>query len=239
MRTFKLYVMLVISLGLSGCAHTGDFSATLDQSLETALNAPVAEFRTKNRDIFSYYLPIHMGRIDAGPSSVRLLSRNQVIVLNVDVINLLNQAYYRSVSNPLRDAINRDAANYVREGYLKRMDDVSVPYLITVSSLSESTVFVQVQTDALIISSIHPVQLTPEMLGDMVGLARTTVVNNAAVLTTFSNREVISFQRESLNIFSQIAPESGTVIDMITDPDSIIFDESLQESYEQYQDLFE
>lgn len=229
MRGFKVILIISLSWVLSACVYDVQAEQSFERAVEEALSQPVAKFRNMNRDLFSYYLPVHMGRRPAGPASAKLISRNQVVMLNVDVINVLNQSYYRDISNPLRNALNKEAAFFVKEGFMVRNDGVAMPYALSVTQLSDALVFAQVQTDSFIISSFHPPGSSVELLKDMILLARTVRVNQSVVLATYSNREILTFQRESLNIFAQVAPESGTVIDMITDPDSLFFDETFSE----------
>jgi len=236
----SLVLLLWLSITLSACqASSLSLPERYDAALAEALEMPTAKHRSMNRELFSYYLPLHMGRQDATLTSVQLLSRSQTLVLSLDIINMLNQAYYRDVSNPIRSALRRESAIYIQEGYFNRFDSVRVPFMIIASELSDALVFLQLQTDTFIISSIHPQAVSAELLIDMMSIARTTQVHRDLVVAQYSNRDVITYQRENLNIFSQIAPESGTVIDMITDPDSIVFDNDFVETYEEYNDLFE
>lgn len=235
----KIRIVLFVwfSLSLSACQVSSlSLPERYEVAVADALVMPTAKHRSMHRDLFSYYLPLHMGRQDATPTSVQLTSHSQTIVLSLDIINMLNQTYYRDVANPIRTALRRDNASFMFEGYMDRFDEVRVPFMIIASELSDSLVFLQLQTDTFILSSIHPQAISAELLIDMMSIARTVLVQRDLVVTVYSNRDIITYQRENLNIFSQIAPESGTVIDMISDPDSFVFDEDFVDVYDIYTD---
>ena len=236
----KIWIVLLLVTTLSACQDVNiPLAQRYEQALTEALSMPIAKHRSMNRSLFSYYLPLHMGRKTSTTTSAQFKTQAQTIVLSLDIINILNQEYYRDLNNPIRSALRKDNAVFVQDGYFGRFDGVRVPFLVIASQLSDHWVFVQIQTDTFILSSIHPQSISANLLIDMMSIARTTQVNRDLIIAQYSNRDVITYQRENLNIFSQIAPESGTVIDMITDPDSIVFETEFVETYEAYLETFE
>ena len=67
----------------------------------------------------------------------------------------------------------------------------------------------------------------------MLRLARTVVIDRSLILANYSNTETINYQKVNLNMFSQMAPESGTVLDMIEGEESNLLDDDY---YEQIND---
>ena len=81
--------------------------------------------------------------------------------------------------------------------------------------------------------SIHPIAISPDILYDMFRIARSTKINRDLILSTYSTREVLDFKAQSLNMFTQAGPESGTVLDMIKGEDDIIFEEEYYEGFDE------
>ena len=57
----------------------------------------------------------------------------------------------------------------------------------------------------------------------MLRVARSARIAKDMVLSTYSKREVIDFKVQNLNMFAQVAPESGTVMYMIKELDEMDF----------------
>jgi hypothetical protein len=87
---------------------------------------------------------------------------------------------------------------------------------VKVIQVKGNIVLVTLQTRYFLFSAIAPFVLAPDILYDMLLIARTCRVNVDEVVLRYANRETINYQKETLEIFSQLAPDSGKVIDMIS-----------------------
>lgn len=210
--------MLVMSLALGACARTGDpIQNRYKASEEEAKNAQLSAFTSMNRELFGYYLPPSIGRRSSTPTSVLLISNQEKILMNLDVVNVLNQAYYTdNGTNLLRTNTQILDALYASTGTYTNAQGLESEYQIKAFALSADEILLSLETENFIFSSIHASAVSPEILYDMLVIARSTTVNKSAVLAAFSTREIINYQKETLNMFTQLAPESGTVMDMVT-----------------------
>ena len=228
----KLVVFLSLLIVLSGCQTNAYFdNSAYDKAIENATNQAMSEYSTMNRDIFSYYISPSIGRKSATENSVTLQSHNQSILMYLDVINILNQSYYKDESDVLRKILKVENAFYTTHG--EYLDVMSIPseYLVSAIKISDQTVLLSLQTENFIFMSVHPLSISADILYDMLRIARSTKINHALILATYSNREILDFKSQSLNMFAQSGPESGTVVDMIKGDSDISFEEEYYEGF--------
>lgn len=217
----KLWLGLLV-LVLSACTSTFK-QQDYDQAIQDALAQETSTYATMNRDLFSYYLPVSIGRKQASPNSVTLNSHNETILMSLDVVNILNQAYYNDENGSLRDLLKDGVAFYTyTDSYLSNQS-ISVDFEVNAAKISDHLVLLILQTEHFVFTSIHPEAISPAILYDMLRVARSSRIVKDTILSTYSKREVIDFKVQNLNMFAQVAPESGTVMDMIKELDEMDF----------------
>ncbi len=204
-------------------------NTSYDKAIENALSQSMSEFSTMHRDMFSYYIPPSIGRKSSSLNSVTLQSHNQNILMILDVINILNESYFKDNEGTLRKLLKVENAFYTSTGFYENDNKVLSAYLVSAMKLSDSTVLLSLQTENFVFMSIHPLSISPDILYDMLRVARSTSINRDLILSTFSTREVLDFKTQSLNMFTQAGPESGTVLDMIKGEDDITFEDGYYE----------
>lgn len=213
---------------LSACVvSNSDLQARYDQAIKEANTQEMNVYNSMTRDLFSYYLPLTVGRRMSTETSIVLVSHQEEILMNLDVISILNEAYYENDTvNVLRSSVMVNEAVYQHEGTFVDLKGFEVDYHVSVNALSDTHVLLTLETESFIYSSIHPSSISAEILYDMLRIARSTQIKKDVVLSTFSNRDIIDYQKETLNMFAQLAPETGTVVDMIEGEDENLFDDS-------------
>jgi hypothetical protein len=206
---------------MSACSSTFELR-DYDQAIEDALKQETSTYLTMNRDLFSYYLPVSIGRKLATPNSVTLNSHNQSILMSLDVVNILNQAYYKD-EDSLRDLLKDGVAFYTRTDTFLSNQSIPIDFRVSAAKISDHLVLLILQTEHFVFTSIHPEAISPDILYDMLRVARSARIAKDVVLNTYSKREIIDFKVQNLNMFAQVAPESGTVMDMIKELDELEF----------------
>lgn len=216
----KTWLILLVFF-MSACTSTFELR-DYDQAIQSALEQETSTYLTMNRDLFSYYLPVSIGRKLATPNSVTLNSHNQSILMSLDVVNILNQAYYKD-DDTLRDLLKDGVAFYTHTDTFLSNQSIPIDFRVSAAKISEHMVLLILQTEHFVFTSIHPEAVSPDILYDMLRVARSARIAKDVVLSTYSKREVIDFKVQNLNMFAQVAPESGTVMDMIKELDTLDF----------------
>lgn len=221
-------------LFLTACAAT-DSSAMkfrYEQAIQDANTQELSDYLTMNRELFSYYLSPHIGRVNSTANSVHLKSHNESIMMLLDVVSILRD----SDNDKLRTLIQSYQSFYSEESQFIDQNKAVTDYRIDAFKINDKLVMLLLQTKDIIMTSVHPNAVSSTVLYDMVRIARSVVVNEDAVILVYSNQEVIDYQKTNLNMFAQTAPLSGTVLDMIKEIESMDFDAGADAGYDEQLD---
>jgi hypothetical protein len=214
----KILKILVLTLLLSGCSVDNvDIKVDIGVALNAAANANLIMNQTLHKANYDYYLPPNVGRKESSQSSTILVIQNTNVLMNLDIVSVLSDRFYKSDTiELLRAFIAASTPLYLKKDATFDLDHKSLPYAATILPVEGNSVLISLQTRYFLFSAIAPFALAPDLLYDMLLIARTCRVSVDEVVLRYSNRETINYQKETLDIFSQLAPESGKVIDMIS-----------------------
>lgn len=214
-----LGLLLIVLFGLSACSEvtSGNVLAYLQASANEAESVSLNSAVNISKGLYSYYLPPNIGRKTSTETSTILTSNNVNILMNLDVIDVIKDSYYEtSTSGSFKSMLASTKNLSTFDGVFKNSDDKDVIYRVSVLKVNDTMILLTLEGGYFVFTAIVPVSLANEVLYDMILIARTAKVDSAAVLLAYSTRETIDYQKETLDMFSQIAPESGTVLDMIS-----------------------
>jgi hypothetical protein len=214
----KSLLILIIVVLLAGCSvNMLDTKIQIGVSLDDAALTELTMNQNLRKATFDYFLPPDVGRKESSQSSTVLVSHNVNILMNLDIVSVLGDRFYKTEGMELLRAFILAAPPiYKKSDATIGLDQKSLPYDVKVIQIKGNIVLVTLQTRYFLFSAIAPFVLTPDILYDMLLIARTCRVNVDEVVLRYANRETINYQKETLEIFSQLAPDSGKVIDMIS-----------------------
>ena len=212
----KILVPVLTAFLLAGCStYQGDLQSELNHRLASAEEKPIlgAEY---NHRFYSYYLEPDVGRMGTSLTSNTFCFEGTKFVMNLNVPSVINAAYYTSESDP-SGAITGGTELAKSEGtYLDR--DGNEHSVSVGIYLLKSEVFTYLVSDTAEFFAVSASELAAaQIAGKMLTLARGLEVNNSVVLSTFSMRQTISYSRKKLELFQNIAPESGTITELFED----------------------
>ncbi len=216
----QLILFLLVILSLSAC------SAVTKDTLSTALNQAASQAESEvinmqtniSKGLYAYYLPPNIGRKTSSPTSTILTSNNINILMNLEIIDVISDSYYVEASKTRSFKSMVASANNVTtldRTFLNSAGN-EVGYRISILSVNTNLILLTLEGGYFYFTAITPLSISGEILYDMVKIARTAIVDKPAVLLAYSTRESIDYKKETLDMFSQIAPESGTILDMIS-----------------------
>ena len=218
----KTLLTIGLILLLTGCTTLTQNSvrSEISSRLSQARDLELTMVQNYNKASYSYYLPPSIGRRESNASSTVLISQNTNILMNLDIVSVLSDKFYAAeTTDLLRTYLQKSIPVYAKKGTYRSIDNKEVAYNATVFQVDNLNYLISLQTKYFLFSAIAPFPLAPQLFFDMMVVARTATVDTQEIILLFSNREIINYQKETLDIFSQLAPESGKVIDMIS-PDA-------------------
>ena len=212
----KLLSLVVILVVLAGCSDISvtSLNAQLRQAVQKAAEVQLSATNNIQKNLYTFYLPPHIGRVQSTETASILRVSNINILMNLDVIDVIADTYYES-ENVFKKLVAQTQSQVSFEGTLTSVQQKPITYKVTVIDLGNREVLLTLEGGYFILTAIAPVSDTATILEDMVLLVRSAIVDKKQVLVDYSTRESIDYQQETINLFEQIAPESGSVLDMI------------------------
>lgn len=211
--------MIVFLILLAGCTVSADsLSVRIEGALNDAIEAKTATIVNHTTELYQFYLPFHMGKKASNATSVLLQSSDVEIVMSVDAANIIMQRFYRTSlnANQLRKIPTYAQVVFDQSGQFTNSNKVTLNYRLIVSQLEESVYSIVLQSDAVLLSSVVQLPKIESTVFDMMTVAKSAKVNRETIVSMYSNKQIINYQRQTLELFEQIAPESGRVADMIS-----------------------
>lgn len=224
-KTLISVILTVVILGalspLVLSVQADDLASGLKKAVDRAGALPLNHYTNMDSSLFDYYLPSTVGRRNPSLSSVVLVSQNQEILMNLDVVGILNS----DNPNVLRAATNTSQAMISFSGTSTNLKGLDLSYEVSVHGLTPRRVLLTLQTRDFVFTSILAPSAVADVAFDMLRIARSVLIQKDAIIATYSNKEIINYQKDTLNMFAQLAPESGTVVDMVEGIDQNLFND--------------
>ena len=138
--------------------------------------------------------------------------------MNLEIIDVISDSYYIEATKTRSFKSMVATADNVTTLDRTLIDSAGneVSYRISILTVNDNLILLTLEGGYFYFTAITPISISGEILYDMIKIARTAIVDKPAVLLAYSTRESIDYKKETLDMFSQIAPESGTILDMIS-----------------------
>ena len=212
-----MLISLIVSLVvLTGCSDVtlSSLNSQLRAALERSSAIQLTATNNIQKNLYSFYLPPHMGRVQSTDTASILRVNNVNILMNLDVIDVIADTYY-ATKNVFKRLVAQSQSVVSFDGTLTTTQQKTIAYKVTVIDIGNNEVLLTLESGYFILTAIAPIAETSSILEDMVLLVRSARVDKDQVLVNYSTRESIDYQQETIDLFEQIAPESGSVLDMI------------------------
>lgn len=226
-------LILLIAL-LSGCSNQAvSLQQDLDTSLAEVSQSGITVKADNTKEFYSYYLEPSIGRRSSTEFSNLFVKDGQEFVMNLNAAQVVNDAYYQTVTT---ESMNFDSFTVLAKStgeYVTTKNDQDTYEAIVFQNTNQS-VIVSLTTHYFSFYGITNRVLASSLAQEMLKIARTTSVNEKAILSAYSSRKQINYRKESLDLFGENRPESGRVEELITDKTG-----PSNDNYDQSGDVFE
>lgn len=218
-RKQRLLGSLALLLALSGCrVNASNVEKMAEATINEAVITKIAERVNMNKGLISYYLEPSVGRRESNQSNSVFVMYGHEVILNLDVQSIVSRKYYSTgVDQSLREIEAFENMVYEKEGYFTTATSIVRPYRYRLYRISDTDYGILLQTSNLICLGIIPIGDVPNVTMSMFMLLRTVRVDEEAVCSAYSQKELIHYEKETLDIFEKIYPESGEMSEMYDD----------------------
>lgn len=231
-------IVLVFLVFLMGCSvDAQQVSENLQLKVDEALQAETPSVLNVNTPYYSYYLPPHMGIRFSNKIATVFVSNQHEIVLRVDVPTIIMQRYYRSALENNMQTLNFTDEFFTYITTFTNQNKELQNLDISITQQQENYV-IYLQSNQFVLTSTVKLADVQPVLYDMLVILRSAKADKNEIVSIYSNKQVIDYRQQVLEIFEQVAPSTGTLADMnrlVTEGGSFIdfldpeFDEPLQE----------
>ncbi|NLA78804.1 MAG: hypothetical protein GX845_04565 [Erysipelothrix sp.] len=208
------YVILVVLVLLVGCTiEPAQINDAIDKEIEASLSLKAPEVKNYKTPYYSFYLPPHVGVRDSNKIGTTFISQNHEILMNIDIPTIIMRRYYRyDLENNMR-VFDLEKDDYQYQGKFENFEGDELDFEVFINE-DDQKYIILVHSNHVVLSSWVPLSNVPAILSDMLLLMRFTTVDEPKIVQTYSRKQIIDYQQQVLEMFEQVAPESGTLLDM-------------------------
>lgn len=229
LKRIRISLLITMVALLSSCAvNATTVESNFKIAIDEAAKSKIANYTNHVAQYYSYYLPLTMGRITSSSTSTLIKSQNYEILMTLDVMNIIHRNTFEKIAE-LRSVFSLDKDIIAIEGKSLSSLGFEQYYRAQLFQLNNQEYLVVIQTQDALLSSKVDVGAVGNIAYDMLRLARTLKIQRPSILAAYSNAETFNYQKINLNMFTQMAPETGTVLDMIEGDDLNLLSDDLND----------
>ena len=223
MKNKWIVCLLILLVWMGGCAKIPNERMMLEDvkaKLDGAVTSEISSSVNTNKGFISFYLEPSIGRTEANKTNSVFLIDGEHCVLTVDVPAIVTAKYYSS-DNPdlvvMREIDAFPNQIFEKEGTFLSGGGLVREYRCRIYRLDQKNYGVMIQTSNIILVAECPLAKTGNMTASMMRIARTIRCDEEQVVSAYSQKEMINYRKEVLDIFQKIYPENGSLLDMLED----------------------
>ena len=205
----KIVTGLLCLTLLSGCSavYLSDLTSDVSRRLADLMEEPTMR-PTYSHRYYDYYIDPSIGRVTSYSTSNVFQMDGIQFIMNLNVARIVAGAYYDCQTDWA--SVGQRLPETDLSGTYTDWNGEEHNYRVKIYLLGEQY-YTLVDTDYVCFASISNRLEAARMAAEMVRIARTIRLHSSTVLSSFSNRVVISGTRQRLNLFQEIAPENGAI----------------------------
>ena len=209
---YRRILLISLSLMLTSCAAGSLSESRLDSRIREALAAEIQKpsFR---KDCYAYYTDPSVGRIDATRTSNTFMYDGTVFTMNLRISEIISRRYYTPEETSVSSHENADI---YRSGTYIDLNGQEYPYEIT-GTMNGERMYLEAVTQFMEFTSVCDPADVPEIAAAMLKTARTVEIDEDEILAAYTSKKSISYTGETVTLFENVPPESGTIEELFID----------------------
>ncbi|MCD8574899.1 MAG: hypothetical protein LRY28_05330 [Erysipelotrichaceae bacterium] len=210
----KMLTVLLIVLFMSACQVQAIQESQIDSTLEL-FNRVQTSHQNISTENYAFYRPFHVGLKESGTYGVSLQSYNETIVFNVDVVGVLARELYPSLLNRTLRTLTQETPLIHRVGDYRSKNGMFYTYELKIVPIEDQYHIILRSYQSVLSARVSLSTLQP-VLQDMITILVNTTINDALIISAYNHsQDRFEVAKQSENLFNQLAPETGTIADMI------------------------
>ena len=206
----KKILTVLLCIVLTGCIQS---SQTMQERLDekiTAVSALPIPSASHRKPFYTYYTEPSIGHYRSTETSNEFSYQSTKFVMNLNVQAIMDS------STDIAQSIYTQQPIAKNTGSFQNMLDESVSYVCEIYQVDHHyAVFFTSSTVNLF--GVTDIGDAAELAGKMYSIARSVIVRKDVVSQVYSHESAIDYEGEAINLYKDIAPEEGTLRELIED----------------------
>lgn len=206
----KKILLVLLCILLTGCAQSNlSMQERLEQQITTVSSLPIpgASYR---KPFYTYYTEPSIGHYRSTETSNEFSFQSTKFVLNLNVQAIMDS------STDITQSIYTQKPIAIYSGSFQNMLDETVDYVCEIYRVNHDYA-VFFTSSAVNFFGVAQVGNAAELAGKMYSIARSVIVRKDVVLQVYTHKSAIDYEGEAINLYKDIAPEEGTLQELIDD----------------------
>lgn len=209
----KLLGLLMLAL-LIGCSNLS-YEDAIEQTLDDIESFNLKSSTKYRKNLMTYYLPQDIGVLESNNISSRLSYGTNEIFMSIHVSDVLQKGEM-SHALKLQDSSESKSIEYSKNFYLMNHNNEELVGEVLLEKLPASKYLLYVNVDdVFFVSSLYEADIK-DVFERILGIAQSMIVDEKAVVSEFSNKESLSYEKNVIELFTESIPTEGMIKDIIT-----------------------
>ena len=206
----KKILLVLLCVLLTGCAQSNlSMQERLEQEITTVSSLPIPG-ASHRKPFYTYYTEPSIGHYRSTETSNEFSFQSTKFVLNLNVQAIMDS------STDITQSIYTQKPIAIYSGSFQNMLDETVNYVCEIYQVDRYyAVFFTSSTVNLF--GVTYAGDAAELAGKMYSIARSVIVRKDVVSKVYSHESAIDYEGEAINLYKDIAPEEGTLQELIED----------------------
>ena len=211
----KKIIVFFICILLSGCVAQEDLSKRLDDVFASEQSAERIR-RNSYSQYIDYYLPSGTGELEGDMLSSRFSYNSSNFVMDINISGIINDRYYKDQEMKDEGFFDPSKLVYERNSTFVDAEGISHEYTYRVYSY-ERQYLTYFQSKDLLFYGYASLSDLVDMTSRILMIAKSAVVRHNEVISAYSSKTEVDYEKKQVNLFETIMPVNGNVNDFMID----------------------
>ena len=206
----KKILLVLLCIVLTGCVQSNlSMQERLEQQITTVSSLPIPG-ASHRKPFYTYYTEPSIGHYRSTETSNEFSFQSTKFILNLNVQAIMDS------STDITQSIYTQKPIAIYSGSFQNMLDETVNYVCEIYQVDRYyAVFFTSSTVNFF--GVTYAGDAAELAGKMYSIVRSVIVRKDVVLQVYSHESAIDYEGEAINLYKDIAPEEGTLQELIED----------------------
>lgn len=230
MRKYFLVVFSLFLLCACSSSKPEDISNKIYETLDSETQTKYENRVNNLTQYINYYLPSDCAETDFNDTTITFKYNDSIILYNINIADIINSHYFNEDLMKDEGFFNEDYLFLQHEGSFIDKNDEFIDYDLRVYKVDNDYI-ISFKTLRDVMYGYSTPGDVVEVIRKMIVFTKLLNVNEDMVISSFSDKDVIDYQKKQINLFDYVVPVNGYLTDLINKDYTNQEDEEVKEEY--------